>query len=49
LVLLQRVADLDAVADGDVADLAALVEQDPGDPVEGLRAVLGLRRPVASQ
>ena len=42
LVLLQRVADLDAVADGDVADQAALVEQDPRDPVEGLLAVLGV-------
>ena len=42
LVLLQRVAELDAVADGDVADQAALVEQDPGDPVEGFLAVLGV-------
>ena len=42
LVLLQRGADLDAVADGDVADQAALVEQYPRDPVEGLLAVLGV-------
>jgi hypothetical protein len=42
LVLLQRVADLDAVADGDVADQATLVEQDPRNPVEGLFTVLGV-------
>ncbi len=41
-MFLQRVADLDAVADGDVADQAALVEQDPRDPVEGFLAVLGV-------
>ena len=42
LVLLQRVAELDAVADGDVADQAALAEQDPGDPVERFLQVLGV-------
>ena len=42
LVLLQRVAELHAVADGDVADQAALAEQDPGDPVERFLQVLGV-------
>src|SRR6266508_43213 len=45
LVFAQRGVELDAVADGDVADLAALVEQDPGDAVERVAVVVRVAPP----
>jgi hypothetical protein len=36
VVLLQRFGQLDAVADGDVADEVALADHDPGELVQGV-------------